>query len=107
MIALIASSTIFVFPFLSVILPLYVRNVIHLGAESFGKLMAVSGSGSLLGALGLLSVARNHRFQFMTGAVILVGCALVGMSMSSSFLFTAAAMGWRCCAAAQEAWCWP
>jgi MFS family permease len=93
MIALIASSTIFVFPFLSVILPLYVRNILHLSASSFGKLMAVSGSGSLLGALGLLSVARPHRFQFMTGAVLLVAFALVGMSLSSSFLLTAAAMG--------------
>ncbi len=93
MIALIASSTIFVFPFLSVVLPLYVRNVLHLGPGQFGQLMAVSGSGSLLGALGLLSVARRHRFQFMTGAVVLVALALLGMSISNSFLVTASAMG--------------
>jgi MFS family permease len=93
MIALIASTTVFVFPFLSVVLPLYVRNVLHLGPRQFGELMAVSGSGSVLGALGLLSVARHHRFQFMTGAVIFVALALLGMSISRSFLLTACCMG--------------
>src|SRR5882757_182251 len=63
MIALIALSTIFIFPFLSVMLPLYVRNVLQLGPGPMGYLMAVSGSGSLLGALGLLSVPRHLRFR--------------------------------------------
>jgi MFS family permease len=93
MIALIASSTIFVFPFLSAMLPLYVRNVLHLGPEPMGYLMAVSGSGSLLGALGLLSVPRHLRFRFMTGAVIVVALALCSMGRSNGFVFTAISMG--------------
>lgn len=93
MIALIALSTIFIFPFLSAMLPLYVRNVLHLGPEPMGYLMAVSGSGSLLGALGLLSVPRHLRFRFMTGAVIVVGLALCSMARSDSFIFTAISMG--------------
>src|SRR6266498_31518 len=36
LIALIACNTVFVFPAISVMLPLYVRNVLHLGAESMG-----------------------------------------------------------------------
>jgi MFS family permease len=93
MIALIALSTIFVFPFLSTMLPLYVRNVLHLGPEPMGYLMAVSGSGSVLGALGLLSVPRHLRFRFMTGAVVLVGLALCAMSRTTGFLFSAISMG--------------
>jgi len=93
MIVLIALSTIFVFPFLSTMLPLYVRNVLHLGPEPMGYLMAVSGSGSVLGALGLLSVPRHLRFRFMTGAVILVGLAVGSMSGSSGFLYSAISMG--------------
>ena len=93
MIALIALSTIFIFPFLSVMLPLYVRNVLHLGPEPMGYLMAVSGSGSVLGALGLLSVPRHLRFRFMTGAVILVGLALCSMARSDGFVFSAISMG--------------
>jgi MFS family permease len=93
MIGLIALSTIFIFPFLSAMLPLYVRNILHLGPSRMGYLMAVSGSGSLLGALGLLSVPRHLRFRFMTGAVILVGLALCAMSRSNGFLLSAISMG--------------
>ena len=93
MIALIALSTIFVFPFLSVMLPLYVRNVLELGPGPMGYLMAVSGSGSVFGALGLLSVPRHLRFRFMTGAVILVGLSLCSMARSDGFVFTAISMG--------------
>jgi MFS family permease len=93
MIALIALTTIFVFPFLSVMLPLYVRNILHLGPDRMGLLMAVSGIGSLTGSLGLLSVAREHRFRFMTVAVVVVALALFCMSRLNSFLLTAIAMG--------------
>jgi predicted MFS family arabinose efflux permease len=93
MIGLIALTTIFVFPFLSVMLPLYVRNILKLGPERLGLLMAVSGTGALFGALGLLSVARDHRFRFMTSAVVLVALALLCMSQSSSFVLTAISMG--------------
>jgi len=93
MIVLIALTTIFIFPFLSVILPLYVRNILHLGPTNFGYLMAVSGTGALFGALGLLSVSRDHRYRFMTGAVVLVAISLLVMSQSNSFLLTAIAMG--------------
>lgn len=93
MIALIALSTIFIFPFLSVMLPLYVRNVLQLGPGPMGYLMAVSGSGSVLGALGLLSVPRHLRFRFMTGAVIVVALALCSMARSDGFVFSAISMG--------------
>jgi MFS family permease len=93
MIALIALSTIFIFPFLSVMLPLYVRNVLQLGPGPMGYLMAVSGSGSVLGALGLLSVPRPLRFRFMTGAVIVVALALCSMARSDGFVFSAISMG--------------
>lgn len=93
MIALIALTTIFVFPFLSVMLPLYVKNILRLGPDRMGFLMAVSGVGSLTGSLGLLSVARNKRFAFMTAAVIVVAAGLFCMSRSTNFVLTAVAMG--------------
>ena len=93
MIALIALTTIFVFPFLSVMLPLYVRNILHLGPDRMGLLMAISGSGSLFGSLGLLSVARDHRFRFMSCAVTVVAASLFAMSQTRSFLIAAIAMG--------------
>jgi MFS family permease len=58
-----------------------------------GYLMAISGSGSLAGSLGFLSIAREHRFQFMTANAIAVAVALFCMSLSHVFWMTALAMG--------------
>jgi len=94
MIMLIACNTIFVFPAISPsMLPLYVRNILHLGPESLGWLMAVSGTGAFLGAIGLLSVARPNRLRFMTGNVIAITIGVLVMSQSHRFWATAAAMG--------------
>jgi MFS family permease len=93
MIALIALVTIFVYPVVGVMLPLYVKNVLHLGPQQLGYLMACSGSGSLFGALGLLSIARHHRFQFMAGGALVVGVALFCLSRFTSFYLSALAMG--------------
>ena len=93
LIALIALNTIFVFPAISVMLPLYVRNILHLGAKNMGWLMAVSGSGAFLGSIGLLSVAREHRLKFMSGNVLAIAVGVFLMSCSQSFWLTACAMG--------------
>ena len=93
MIGLIALTTVFVFPVISVMMPLYVRNELHLGAEQFGKLMAVSAIGALFGSIGLLSVARELRLRFMTAAAVVVAVALFFLSRSNSFLLTACCMG--------------
>lgn len=93
MVALIALTTIFVFPVISVMLPLYVKNVLQLGPREMGWLMAVSGTGALAGALGLLSIERDNRFKFMTGNAIAVAAALFSMSQSHSFWLTALSMG--------------
>jgi MFS family permease len=93
LIVLIALNTIFVFPAISVMLPLYVRNILHLGAQSMGWLMAVSGSGAFLGSIGLLSVARENRLKFMSANVLAIAVGVFLMSRSESFWLTAAAMG--------------
>src|SRR6266498_5905551 len=93
LITLIALNTIFVFPAISVMLPLYVRNILHLGAKSMGTLMAVSGTGAFLGSIGLLSVAREHRLRFMGGNVVAIAVGVFLMSRSNGFLLTGCAMG--------------
>jgi MFS family permease len=93
LIALIALNTVFVFPAISVMLPLYVRNILHLGAKNMGALMAVSGSGAFLGSIGLLTVARENRLKFMSGNVLAIAMGVFLMSRSHSFLLTACAMG--------------
>jgi MFS family permease len=93
LVTLIALNTIFVFPAISVMLPLYVRNILHLGAKTMGGLMAISGSGAFLGSIGLLGVARENRLKFMSGNVLAIAAGVFLMSVSQSFLLTACAMG--------------
>jgi MFS family permease len=93
MIMLIALTTIFIFPTISVMLPLYVRNVLRLGPDSMGWLMATSGTGAFLGSLGLLSIAREKRLRFMSGNVLAIAAGVFFMSRSHSFFLTAASMG--------------
>src|SRR6266700_1542411 len=93
MIALIACTTIFIFPTISVMLPLYVRNVLQLGPRELGWLMAVSGTSAFTGSLGLLTIAREKRLKFMSGNVLAIALGIFLMSRSHSFLLTAGAMG--------------
>jgi MFS family permease len=93
MIMLVALTTIFIFPTISVMLPLYVRNVLQLGPDSMGWLMATSGTGAFLGSLGLLSIAREKRLKFMSGNVLAIAAGVFFMSRSHSFLLTACSMG--------------
>src|SRR5438477_12535566 len=94
MIILIALNTIFIFPAISAaMLPLYVKNVLRLGPQSLGWLMAVSGTGAFLGSIGLLTVERERRLKFMSGNVLGIALGLFIMSRSHSFLLAAAAMG--------------
>jgi MFS family permease len=93
MIALIALTTIFVFPTISVMLPLYVRNILQLGPRELGWLMAVSGTGAFSGSLGLLTIAREKRLKFMSGNVVAIALGIFLMSRSHSFLLTAFSMG--------------
>jgi MFS family permease len=85
MVALIATTTIFIFPIISVMMPLYVRNVLRLGPNSLGLLMAASAVGSVVGALFLLSIPRDKRVPLMMAFVALVGCAILGLSRATTF----------------------
>jgi MFS family permease len=93
LIGLIAMTTVFIYPVVSVMLPLYVRNLLSLGPERMGFLMAVAGTGSLVGSLGLLSVAHGNRIRFIMGAVVVVACSMFVMSRTSTFAVAACAMG--------------
>ena len=55
MVGMIATMTIFIFPTVSVMMPLYVRDVLHFGPESSRILMASPAVGS---------VCRLARFPF-------------------------------------------
>jgi MFS family permease len=85
MIGLIAATTVFIFPIITVMMPLYVRLVLGLGADQLGFLMGASAVGSVIGAIFLISIPRAKRVPFMMLNVVIVGCAIFGLSRAPSF----------------------
>ena len=85
MIGLIAATTVFIFPIITVMMPLYVRLVLGLGADRLGFLMGASAVGSVIGAIFLISLPRSKRVPIMMVNVCVVGCAIFSLSRAPSF----------------------
>ena len=76
MVGMIATMTIFIFPTVSVMMPLYVRDVLHFGPNLLGYLMAASGVGSVFGAITLVSIAPPRRLGWMMFAALAVSVSV-------------------------------
>jgi MFS family permease len=85
MIALMASTTFFVFPVMVVMVPLYARNLLQLGPDKMGLLMGISSVGSLTGSVSMLAMPRHKRQFFMLAAVTAVAVALLSLSQAQRF----------------------
>jgi MFS family permease len=85
MIGLIAATTVFIFPIITVMMPLYVRLVLHLGADHLGFLMGASAVGSVIGAIFLISIPHRKRVPVMMLNVCAVAFAIFSLSRAPSF----------------------
>jgi MFS family permease len=92
MIALMASTTLFVFPVMIVMLPLYTRHVLMVGPEKMGLLMGISGIGSLAGSVGLAALSRGKRQGMMRAGAVGIVLALSGLSVARQFASAAGCM---------------
>ena len=85
MVTLIATQAVCIFPIITVMMPLYVRQVLHLGADGLGLLMGASAIGSLVGSLFLIGLPRNKRIPLMMINAIAVTFVVIGLSFAPSF----------------------
>ena len=65
-----------------VLLPLFARNVLEVGAEGYGALFAAMGVGSLAGSLFLAFAGRRPRLRFVMGGgvVFVIAELLLGVT---------------------------
>ncbi|HEY9854315.1 MAG TPA: MFS transporter [Stenomitos sp.] len=84
MIGLLAMTTLFVFPIMLILLPLYARNELGLPASGMGLLMGVAGVGSLTGSLGLLLFPRERRIHGLAVASAAMVAAVFGLAIARS-----------------------
>src|SRR5436189_2076988 len=92
MVMLIATQSVCIFPIITVMMPLYGRIVLHLGADRVGLLMGASAVGSVVGSLFLIGLPREKRVALMMMCVTGVSIAIFGMSRAPTFYVATALM---------------
>src|SRR6266851_4239354 len=90
MVMLIATQSLCIFPIITVMMPLYVRLVLHLGPDRLGFLMGASAVGSVVGSLFLIGLPREKRVPLMMMCATAVTCAVLGLSRAPGFYFATA-----------------
>lgn len=89
LIFLALSITIFGMSFI-VFLPAFAKDVLHGGEQDFTTLMAISGGGSVFGALLVAALSRGGReVNFTLGGMVVLGVALGAFSYSPNFWWAA------------------
>ena len=80
--------TFFVFPYIG-FLNVFARDILHIGAEGLGLLMAVSGSGAVVGSLLVAGAARSEGTgKLLLGMTVLYGLPIVGVALSRTLWIT-------------------
>jgi MFS family permease len=64
------------------LMPIFVDDVLHVGAKGMGILMSVSGAGAMAGSIVLASLPNKKRGLIYILSSLVVGIALVGFSFS-------------------------
>jgi len=82
LLALTALNTTFIFPSMAVLAPDYVKNVLDQGSGALGLLFAMSGLGSLMGAMILVWWPTRARTQRIWAGAIAAPAALAIMAVS-------------------------
>ncbi len=92
---LIAAASIFAFPY-AMLLPVFARDILGVGAQGLGWLLSATGAGALAGGLALAAIGpRVRRGRLLLGAslafTVLIGAFALSRSFTLSLLLLAAA----------------
>jgi len=68
-----------------VLLPIFTKDIWHVGPGGFGVLMSVSGIGAIVGSLALASIGNSKRGLLYLGFMLLTGIALTLLAFSPSY----------------------
>jgi MFS family permease len=77
-----ALTTTLVFPNMAVLMPFYVKDVLHQDAGAVGTMMGVSGLGAFLGAMSLLFAQAERRLRRIVAGMagITIGLSILGIA---------------------------
>lgn len=92
MLGIMASNSMFIFPFMAVLVLPYAKHDLGLNAGYASLLMTVSGVGSLLASIGMLRVPRPRRVPFMAASTVVMTASMLILAVAGNFWAAAAAM---------------
>ncbi|MDI6738872.1 MAG: MFS transporter [Candidatus Edwardsbacteria bacterium] len=91
-IIIVAAFSIFGLAY-AALMPVFARDILHVGARGFGFLMTATGAGALAGALGLATFSRmKRRGDFVFGTGLLFAAAVTVLAQSRNYYLSMAAM---------------
>jgi len=78
-----ALTTTLVFPNMAVLMPFYVKDVLHQDASAVGTMMGISGLGAFLGAMSLLFARPEQRLRRIVMGMSGITLAMLIMSVAA------------------------
>ena len=71
------------------LMPVFQKDVLHVGPEGLGMLMAAPGLGAVLAVLTLASISNRMKRQglMLVGSTVMLGLSLILFSQTTSFVF--------------------
>jgi predicted MFS family arabinose efflux permease len=97
LVALVAAASFFGFPYLTM-MPVFARDVFHVGPGGLGGLLALSGGGSVAGALILAARSgRSGKGKLAVGAGVTFAASLILFALSPGLAVAGSALvaaGW-------------
>lgn len=78
-----ALTTTLVFPNMAVLMPYYIKDVLHQNASAVGTMMGVSGLGAFGGAMSLLFIRAEHRFRRIVMGLAGITTSMVIMGVTA------------------------
>jgi len=72
------------------LMPIFADDILKVGATGMGVLLSVSGIGAIAGSLTLASLPNKKRGTMLLVSSLILGLALVGFSLSSSWYLSLA-----------------
>ena len=80
--------TLLVFPYIG-FLNVFARDILHIGAEGLGLLMATSGAGAVVGSLLVATRGRSKGIgRLLIGMTVVYGLVIVGVAAARSLWIT-------------------
>ena len=92
MILLLMCGTTCISPFFMIMMPLYSRHILHIGANKHGLLMGSSGLGAFIGSVLLLSIPSHRRTAYLRVAITIIFLCMLGLALAQNLAIAIAAM---------------